>query len=820
MSYRTRQGQSAHRNARRDRSRGGGGNDRLAATLYPIDGLAGYEAGFRVLRVREAIPADNLRSQRLQKWADRLWREQLKTAVVPTMRFGWPAFLVPEDLCPAIGSVLEIRDVPDTVYHVDVTDMRHAISLRDARGPEGELVCRILERAFTDRLKSAAMRDRFWRGEFWTLFFHRIPENGKAEQDLVNAYRGLRFGVALVDGVPHLAADARTKYIGRHSLTALLRNDGRGRALLQSHLDSELSLEERSYFLRDNGPVKIPCRWAGDADGTAGDHVVPELGQTVLEYYRGRYPSLSLPADDAVVFVQDRNARRSLPVPSSRLFPVFTTEYEGIRQCSVRPQLAPDERVRIIDGFLDALQQVPFAGRTVAPRRSYRTGGRTVFPPPRLEFGDGKVVSPFDDDTAPRPTSPKFDRAVLRYGEVKVRAVEGNRPYHNEALPDAVLLYPESLNRTHREQFARVLGNEIERLTDQQLRIVRQEAYPIGSAQREGSALLHRARTAIDATGARLIIPVLWDGFSLSVHGAFKEAMRGTLSQCVTERKAREIATGSDPGRIAGLLRNLALAVVTEGGVKPWVLADELHHDIHIGIDLLHGQIGYQALYGRGGRYFTSDFGVALHRGRSNEKIKRPEMRLRIERALRAAAGSEVSRRSLVVHRDGRWWPAESAGLREAIAALQAEGVLPPDFRCAVVEVRKNHMPVRLFTEGAAGRRAGLRNPLPGSYLVLDDRRALLATTGRPGVGWEGKRGRTSGVLLFEIVETIGGAMSIHEVAEDAYRLTHLNWSAPDIEIALPVTIRWNDTALRENLRRESRSAARPDTIARAEGAA
>ena len=818
MTYRIRQGKSADRGARRDRN--GGGNDRLAATLYPIEGLAGFEAGFRVLRVREAIPADNLRSQRLQKWADRLWREQLKTAVVPTMRFGWPAFLVSEDLSPAVGTVLEIRDVPDTLYHLEVTDLRHVISLSDARGPEGELVCRVLERAFTDRLKSAAMRDRFWRGEFWTLFFHRNPENAPAAQDLVNAYRGLRFGVVLVDGVPHLAADARTKYIGRHSLSALTRDNSRGRAILHGHLDADLSLEERAYFLRDNGAVKIPCRWAGDAGATVGSYVVPELDQTVLEYYRGRYPNLPLPADDAVVFATDRRGGRSLPVPASRLFPVFTTEYEGIKHCSVRPQLAPDERLRVIDGFLDVLQEVPFAGRVVSPRRSYRTGGRTVFAPPRLEFAEGKLVSPFRNGDAPGPTSPQFDRAVLHFGELKVKSVEESRPYHNEALPDAVLLYPESLSRAHREQFAHMLTNEIERLTGQQLRIVRQEAYAIGNAQREGSALLQRGRAAVDATGARLVIAVLGEGFSLSVHGAFKEAMRGTLSQCVTERKAREIATGSEPGRIAGLLRNLALAVVTEAAVKPWVLADELHHDIHIGIDLLHGQIGYQALYGRGGRYFTSDFGVALHRGRSHEKIKKPEMRFRIEKALRTATGSGALRRSLIVHRDGRWWPAESAGLREAIAALQAEGVLPQDFRCAVVEVRKNHMPVRLFTESVGGRHAGLRNPLPGSYLLLDDRRALLATTGRPGAGWEGKRGRTSGVLLLEVVETIGGTVSIREVAEDAYRLTHLNWSAPDIEIALPVTIRWNDTALRETLRRESRSADRPDAIARAEGAA
>ena len=42
--------------------------------------------------------------------------------------------------------------------------------------------------------------------------------------------------------------------------------------------------------------------------------------------------------------------------------------------------------------------------------------------------------------------------------------------------------------------------------------------------------------------------------------------------------------------------------------------------------------------------------------------------------------------------------------------------------------------------------------------------------------------------------------MDIAALAEDTYRLTHLNWNAPNIEISVPVTIRWNDDALRASL--------------------
>jgi argonaute-like protein implicated in RNA metabolism and viral defense len=43
--------------------------------------------------------------------------------------------------------------------------------------------------------------------------------------------------------------------------------------------------------------------------------------------------------------------------------------------------------------------------------------------------------------------------------------------------------------------------------------------------------------------------------------------------------------------------------------------------------------------------------------------------------------------------------------------------------------------------------------------------------------------------------------IDIVKIAADAYGLTHLNWNAPEIEISLPVTIRWSDERLREIIR-------------------
>jgi hypothetical protein len=769
-------------------------NRKLAATLYPLVGLEGTCYEFRVLKVREPIPEDNLRPIRLQRWADRLWRRELRCPVYPSARFGFPAFLIPEGDSPAAGSTIEIKDVPDKLYHIDVTDQMAEVSIDSAAGAERELVCRMLERPFTESFLS--LRDEFWKVE-WTLFFRLVPENEGVAEDIANAYRGLKFRVVLLEGMgPHFAADIRTKYVGRRSLAEYPEPDTK--TTLRKHLDLEIPVDDRASYIRDNGPVKILCRYTGDTGETIDECTFDESGETVFQYYRRRYRSVPVHPKDACVFVQDRVGKdESLPVPISRLFPVFTTEYEELRKCSIRPQMTPEARASTIATFLGYLSGVRYGDIPISIGTPCLMKERTVFIPPRLEFGNGEIINPFPKGSPPK-SSRLFDSLTVRWGSKKLPALYRAGPWHNEPLPDVVLLYPNTINRSPRETFRKVLSQEIQRQTGQSIRIIQQRSYSVGRLERMGSSLLRLAAEVRSGNPRCLAVVILWDRFMRSVHGELKEAINPVLSQCVTERTVRSICTRFDPQRATSQLRNLALAVLTEAGVKPWVLADALHHDLHIGIDTLFGRVGYHFLYGTGGRYTERQLGECTVRGRWKVAIKKPDLRRRIEESVRSIVENGHPIKSIIIHRDGRWWSSESVALREALQRLKVDNVLPFDVRCAAVEIRKNHMPVRLFTAVVEERGTFLQNPLPGTYLILDQCRALLTTTGRPGA-WD-RRGVSAGTLLLEVVDSIR-EIDIGEVAEDAYWLTHLNWNAPDIEIAHPVTIRWTDEALRETLR-------------------
>jgi hypothetical protein len=181
-----------------------------------------------------------------------------------------------------------------------------------------------------------------------------------------------------------------------------------------------------------------------------------------------------------------------------------------------------------------------------------------------------------------------------------------------------------------------------------------------------------------------------------------------------------------------------------------------------------------------------------------HEAIKRPEIKNRLVQTIQSIVSSGYKIESIVIHRDGRWWPSESEGLSEALDWLKRDGILDARMRCAVIEIRKNHMPIRIFTS-IPGSKPYFQNPLPGTYFILDSNRILLTTTGRPGA-WDEPGGRTASTLLLDLMETVGD-FNVEEIARDAYHLTHLNWSAPDIDISLPVTVRWTDELLRETLR-------------------
>jgi hypothetical protein len=758
---------------------------RLGATLFPISGLPSKAFRLRVLKVAEPIPHDTYTAIRMSRWATQLWKE-LKQAVVPSSRQREPVFLTPdvESLVP--GFNVTVEDVPDREYTITVSPETVDVDPAKADPGELQLASEMIKRAISD-----AFRERgniYWR-KHWNLYFRREPENWERKDDAVDAFRGIKFGVVFLNsGAPWLAADIFTTYRGKRALSEYSTEE-RDRDLFY-HLDDRFDPDERASFLRDNGDVKIPCRYLGGTSETVESFTFLLNGErkSVLNYYKDRY-RISVPPTDEAVFVRDREGGDNLAVPASRLFPLFTTDAEEVKSCSIVSRLSPEDRIKLIREFLADLKEISFGGRKITiGAQPFIASERSVFPAPVLEFGDGGSLGV--------NSSLPLEESYNNFRNGKLEMLYKHGPFSSQSLPDLVLLYPDSFDRNSRENLRQKLGDEIKALCGYLPRIARQISYPLGHQRSAGAGLMRAADELVkNNDGSFLPVVVLADALNGNVYDLLKRRLTSLPSQCVRERTVRRVA--HDSQAVGGSrLRNLALGVLTAAGLQPWVVAKPFHYDFYMGVDVLANQVIYVFVCGKGGRNVWVQRGDQLRRRNFGEKIDRVQLAEQLKTGVREAKRLGVPLNHIIVHRDGRWWSNEDLGLNEAIAELKDEGTLSREAQVGVVEVRKSHLPVRLFTSFNGSGNAP-ENPMPGSYLILNEREVILTSTGQPGK-WD-RQGRTAATLLLRVArQPDGGALNIRHIAEDAYGMTHLNWNAPEIEISLPVTIRWSDERLRE----------------------
>ncbi|MBW4963852.1 hypothetical protein [Sulfitobacter sp. CW3] len=243
-------------------------------------------------------------------------------------------------------------------------------------------------------------------------------------------------------------------------------------------------------------------------------------------------------------------------------------------------------------------------------------------------------------------------------------------------------------------------------------------------------------------------------------------------------------------GRVAidGYLKGAALNKVCLGnGRWPFVLDEPLSADLTIGVDVKNNTSVF-TLVGDGGRI------IRVRRDKSKQKEKLlPEQ---VKQAILAVVREEFKHLSLpvkrvAVHRDGRVWPEEIAGIEQAFAELAGEGRVSMDVTVSVFEILKTSpAPMRMFNVGQPnkGNQSGIYNPFVGSWLKLSDDDAYLCTTGAPLL--------MQGTADPLHVRRISGEMSLVDGISDVFSLSCLTWPKPDSCMRDPISIKMCDITL------------------------
>lgn len=224
----------------------------------------------------------------------------------------------------------------------------------------------------------------------------------------------------------------------------------------------------------------------------------------------------------------------------------------------------------------------------------------------------------------------------------------------------------------------------------------------------------------------------------------------------------------------------------------PFALAENLNHDLYIGIDAHEFYAGFCFFFNNGEKIVFEVDKVSKGTGTfRNEKINYKVIADKIYTVLsRHLSIAETKPRSIIILRDGVSYGEEEKALCDALQRLDSAKLLDKEIiQTGVIDVAKtSSLPVRAATFN--GNYHSLENPDCGTYLYINKKDAFIFNTGRPySVPGSSKPIHVSFTC---------GNINFEKALEDIFRLTQITFSSPDRPTSLPLPLKLIDTLIRD----------------------
>jgi hypothetical protein len=710
---------------------------------------------------------------------------------------GDEAFLVVSEEAPELPHTLMMVRTPvrlEPVPGIQVLDYT-------SRSPETDRICMKFINFMVQEPLYAKLA--LWQPHSGGAFFEKTPA---AVNSGIGRYEGFTVrSVITDDGGIGLCVDVVNCFVDQRPLPARIGSQefrklkGRHAVYRFGHQWYDIALFER-HDLKVNEysfPVKGKrVSLAEYIEAESRKPIPPELAK--------------LDPEGAVVVYLDRRTNDERGAPAALCYLTHDTESREVRSSHRQTIMAPDVRhAKIAEICQRHLGDIRIGGATLRLSAELMGIRREIFPVPDLLFGNGARLSVrgtkgarsvplsafgraraenLGSTSAGFFTQTRLDRQYLvlpktvadswggRFAGDLVANVRALYP-HGGYAPATVVYNDVGIGRTFVEQARAILSAAESQCTHAGAAVVMIHD-------------VHRGRRAHD----QLEAAVLREFWKLSPRiraAVMHSTMGGDCYEQFTD------ASGNPDYRVredrrskfSSYVRNVALSKVLLTNEKwPFVLADPLHADLTIGIDVKHHTVGYAVVSGAGRaiRLFCES-------SQQSEKLLSSQIKSQLDAIVRAEFDDQGrSLGSIVIHRDGRTYPEERVGAEQAVEALRAEGILQPDATLTIVEISKTERSMLRFfdVKEDSGRIPRINNPQVGLHYVTGHD-AYLATTGLPFA-----RPGTSKPLH---VRYVAGGLPFRQCLEDIYRLSVLAWGRPDDCSRLPITIKLTDRALGED---------------------
>ncbi|HUJ10669.1 MAG TPA: hypothetical protein VL171_11640 [Verrucomicrobiae bacterium] len=766
----------------------------LETNVYRIESLTDLSARYRLYRVRGLSPEQDEYYRNLNILVTQLARA-LRSPVSFIERDGSPWIAVREgDAEPAAQHMLVRRAV-----YLDRSDETLPLNFANLDAVTQPIAIRFLQFSVQTALRK---HHHLWQPNSGGAYFEKSAakvQNGIGLHDgfLVRA-------MALESGSIGLCVDVRHKYVSVQPLPA--RMDRR-----------DFHRYKMSHAIFHFGHEWFEVRLTDWEELTVQEYVFSDNGHQVnlLEYLQERSakplpPELvQLPKDSCVVhYFNSRGENRA--APATLCHQVFETSDPRVRRGHGRTLLPPHVRRIAIGEFVNAqLNKLVMGGISVRLAAQPVVVPPKMFQVPDLKFGGDKILSLKGTPGAQQTTLEDLGKTRPALLLNKAVGLFISDPFQRQFF-----FMPETIRQSWGPQFLADLCKKVDALYPQQVpyapEVITYDDRKGRTFVEQGLALMESAsHRGVRVGFAVVMIHEPADRKQRHQDELAAYAIRSLRKKCDVTAAVIHTTVGSEcyefrtnggqmiyvarsdkRGKLDGYMRNVALNKVLLTNEKwPFVLADPMHADLTIGVDVKANYAGFTTV-GRGGA-FIETHGMEC---RQKEQLHTDEFQKLTIDAVRSYSNrtGELAR-AISMHRDGRMFESEIRGAKAAIDALIADGYVAPNVTFTCLEIGKSSFTsLRLFDVMSNGHeRPIIRNPQVGAYYLPNDQEGYLCATGRAFP--------RDGTVYPLHVKKLFGPLPIEQCLEDVYRLTTLTWSRPEDCTRYPITIKLNDRRLFED---------------------
>lgn len=712
-------------------------------------------------------------------------------------RKGLASVPCPEGILVAGTKSIETCVISEDDWRVEIRDKGVIKRLHFSKPNEAAVLAQLLERCL---LIEIGKRTNLWTLDSPRIFYSSTPFK---EVDGVAAYRRYEISSIPIEEIGiGLVVDVSTAFFTVSTVADFFEDQNRQSKRFE--VLSHRQIGQKATLLYDLGRNKVKCYFAGFSDATCDMtgslRVKGKDYSSLYDYYQQTNPHLNVKPNDSVAKVSFPGINHPRPVVANRLRLRVMNDAVPPRLKQV-DKIAPRERRALIEKFWADIGNHPLGMWRPSVGKSFWQPRKQLLylKPPKLKFAKEKDLSAKNNGTLNGYHKYYRDRFPL-LNEVGCLNVPPtmSRNIH--------IRTPDSVDQAVADRFAKDLTACLGRLTNKQI------TFDLKMYQNVDEALLNLRQES--KSGIVVFIfenkdPATYFKVSFELNGW---RVKRVTSRALVDRfrrlpkdKLRLSHNGSNGSREErnwnSFIEMNALDVLQQMDCVPWGLADPLHYEAQLAID-----VGWDR------RYFALSLLICrsesmrpsfslntLVHAKTDTKHETINKVVLKDAILKLC--QQVQRRhfaplqSILVIRDGRECGLELESIAQAKDELIQSGFLEKGGRMDTVDFHKRSVKrIRMWFKNHAG---DISNAREGTAFMIDARTIVLANTGAATLS----QGTAEPIML----ETHQNGINISAIAQDVHSTTHLNWSNPRIAQRLPIELKRTDEELTNRATQEIR---------------